>query len=340
MTHTTLNDLVVVTGAGGFIGGHLVAELRRRGHTRIRAVDIKPLSEWYQHFPDVENLSLDLARLDACETATRGVRRVFNLAADMGGMGFIENNKALCMLTVLINTHMLAAARTAGVERFFFSSSACVYAAEKQTEAAVQALREPDAYPAMPEDGYGWEKLFSERMCRHFREDFGIETRIARYHNVYGPYGTYDGGREKAPAAICRKVIQAQLDGSNAIEIWGDGEQTRSFTYIDDCLEGTLRLMDSEVSEPLNVGSDQLVTINELVDIVEGIAGVKLTRRYKLDAPKGVRGRNSDNTLIQERLQWAPSMRLEDGMRKTYDWIRAEMTRDTSVLTASGNRRG
>jgi nucleoside-diphosphate-sugar epimerase len=340
MTHTTLNDLVVVTGAGGFIGGHLVAELRRRGHTTIRAVDIKPLAGWYQSFPDVENLSLDLSRLDSCETATRGARRVFNLAADMGGMGFIENNKALCMLTVLINTHMLAAARAAGVERFFFSSSACVYAAEKQTEAAVQPLREPDAYPAMPEDGYGWEKLFSERMCRHFREDFGIETRVARYHNVYGPYGTYDGGREKAPAAICRKVIQAQLSGSRTIEIWGDGEQTRSFTYIDDCLDGTLRLMDSDVPEPLNIGSDQLVTINELVDIVERIAGVQLTRRYKLDAPKGVRGRNSDNTLIKERLQWAPSMRLEDGMRKTYDWIRAEMIRENGVLTSSGSRRG
>jgi GDP-D-mannose 3',5'-epimerase len=235
---------------------------------------------------------------------------------------------------------MLAAARAAGVERFFFSSSACVYAAEKQTEAAVQPLSEPDAYPAMPEDGYGWEKLFSERMCRHFREDFGIETRVARYHNVYGPYGTYDGGREKAPAAICRKVIQAQLSDSRTIEIWGDGEQTRSFTYIDDCLEGTLRLMDSDVPEPLNIGSDQLVTINDLVDIVERIAGVKLTRRYKLDAPRGVRGRNSDNTLIKERLQWAPSMRLEDGMRKTYEWIRDEMTRENGVLTSSGNRRG
>ena len=319
------DGICVVAGAGGFIGGHLVAELRRRGHSRIRSVDIKPLAEWYQRFDDVENLTLDLSRLDACETATRGAQRVFNLAADMGGMGFIENNKALCMLTVLINTHMLAASRAAGVERFFFSSSACVYAAEKQTDAAVQPLREPDAYPAMPEDGYGWEKLFSERMCRHFREDFALATRIARYHNVYGPYGTYDGGREKAPAAICRKVIQAQLSGSNVIEIWGDGEQTRSFTYIDDCLDGTLRLMDSDVTEPLNVGSDQLVTINQLVDIVERIAGVTLTRRYQLDAPKGVRGRNSDNTLIKQRLGWAPSIRLEDGMRKTYEWIQGEM---------------
>jgi nucleoside-diphosphate-sugar epimerase len=318
-------DLVLVTGAGGFIGGHLVAELRRRGHRRVRAVDIKPLGEWYQTFDDVDNRSLDLQDLAACRQSAEGARYVFNLAADMGGMGFIELHKAECMLTVLINTHMLMAARGAGVERFFYSSSACVYAAEKQTTAAVSPLREEDAYPAMPEDGYGWEKLFSERMCRHFTEDFGIVTRVARYHNVYGPYGTYDGGREKAPAAICRKVIRAQLDGSNEIEIWGDGEQTRSFTYIDDCLEGTLRLMDSGVAEPLNVGSEQLVTINQLVDIVEDIAGLKLTRRYKLDAPKGVRGRNSDNTRIRQQLGWAPSIRLEEGMRHTYNWIFEQM---------------
>jgi GDP-D-mannose 3', 5'-epimerase len=319
-------DQILVTGAGGFIGGHLIAELRRRGHQRLRAVDIKPLDEWYQLFADVDSRSLDLSRLDACREAVEGVSEIFNLAADMGGMGFIELHKAECMLTVLINTHMLMAARDAGVRRFFYSSSACVYAADKQTTAAVEPLREADAYPAMPEDGYGWEKLFSERMCRHFTEDFGIVTRVARYHNVYGPYGTYDGGREKAPAAVCRKVIQAELDGTGAIEIWGDGEQTRSFTYIDDCLEGTLRLMASDVAEPLNVGSDQLVTINQLVDIVERIAGITLERRYKLDAPRGVRGRNSDNTLIRQSLDWAPSVRLEDGMRATYRWIREEMT--------------
>ena len=329
MEHMDKHDLVLVTGAGGFIGGHLVAELRRRGHERIRAVDIKPADEWYQRFDDVDNHSLDLSRLDACDEAARGVRYVFNLAADMGGMGFIELNKAACMLTVLINTHMLMAARKAGVERFFYSSSACVYAAEKQTTAAVMPLRESDAYPAMPEDGYGWEKLFSERMCRHFSEDFGLITRVARYHNVYGPHGTYDGGREKAPAAVCRKVIQAQLSGSGEIEIWGDGEQTRSFTYIDDCLEGTLRLMSSGVDEPLNVGSDQLVTINQLVTIVEEIAGVRLKRRYKLDAPKGVRGRNSDNTLIAQRLGWAPSISLESGMRRTYSWIKEMMVANT-----------
>jgi len=319
------NDLVLVTGAGGFIGGHLLAALRRQGYRRLRGVDIKPLEEWYQHFDDVENVILDLRDKSACGVACRDVAQVFNLAADMGGMGFIELNKALCMLTVLVNTHMLLAAREAGVRRFFFSSSACVYAAEKQTSVAVTPLVEADAYPAMPEDGYGWEKLFSERMCRHFTEDFGLETRVARYHNVYGPHGTYDGGREKAPAAICRKVIGAQLAGSNQIEIWGDGEQTRSFTYIDDCVEGTLRLMRGAVDEPLNIGSDELVTINQLVDIVERIAGVKLTRRYKLDAPKGVRGRNSDNTLIASRLNWKPSIQLEVGMRATYEWISEQM---------------
>jgi len=320
------NDLVLVAGAGGFIGGHLLADLRRQGYRRLRGVDIKPTEEWYQRFDDVENLTLDLSELANCARACRDVHSVYNLAADMGGMGFIELNKALCMLTVLINTHMLMAARDAGVRRFFFSSSACVYAAEKQTATAVTPLREQDAYPAMPEDGYGWEKLFSERMCRHFAEDFGLVTRVARYHNVYGPLGTYDGGREKAPAAVCRKVIQAVLSGSGEIEIWGDGEQTRSFTYIDDCIRGTQLLMGSDVREPINIGSDELVTINQLVDIVERIAGVRLERRYKLDAPKGVRGRNSDNTLISARLGWAPSIRLEDGMRATYNWIYEQMT--------------
>jgi GDP-D-mannose 3',5'-epimerase len=324
-------DSVLVTGAGGFIGGHLVAALRRYGAVRVRGVDVKPLGEWHQKFPDVESLVLDLRGLEACRRAVSGVAEVYNLASDMGGMGFIESHKADCMLSVLVNTHMLMAARDAGCRRFFFSSSACVYAADKQTEAAVTPLKESDAYPAMPEDGYGWEKLFGERMCRHFYEDFGLQTRIARYHNVYGPYGTYEGGREKAPAAICRKVIAAIRAGSRDIEIWGDGEQTRSFMYIDDCLHGTMALMASDVVEPINIGSDELVTINQLVDIVEEIAGVRLARRYKLDAPKGVRGRCSDNTLIRQRLGWAPSIRLRDGMERTYRWIHSEMTRPASA---------
>ncbi len=317
---------ILVCGAGGFIGGHLVADLRRQGCRDIRAVDLKPLDEWYQRSDDVENLQLDLGELAACRRAMAGAVEVYNLAADMGGMGFIENNKALCMLSVLINTHLLMAAKEAGAQRFFFASSACVYNADKQRDPNVTALKEEDAYPAMPEDGYGWEKLFSERMCRHFREDFGIATRTARYHNVYGPLGTWDGGREKAPAAICRKVIAAQLSGKHEIEIWGDGHQTRSFMFIDDCVKGTQMLLHSDVIEPINIGSSELVSINQLVDIVEEIAGVKLERRYNLSAPKGVNGRNSDNTLIKKLLGWEPDTRLRDGMEKTYRWIYGQMT--------------
>lgn len=331
---------IVVCGAGGFIGGHLIADLRRQGHTNLRAVDKKPLAEWYQRFDDVENLQLNLELLPDCEKAVEGCDVVYNLAADMGGMGFIELNKALCMLSVLINTHLLLAAKKFGVSRFFFSSSACVYNESKQRDPNVTALKEADAYPAMPEDGYGWEKLFSERMCRHFREDFGIETRVARYHNVYGPHGTYDGGREKAPAAVCRKVIAAKLSGKLEIEIWGAGTQTRSFMYIDDCLHGTQMLLNSDFVEPINIGSNELVSINQLVDIVEEIAGVKLHRSYNLSAPKGVNGRNSDNTLIKEIFQWEPSTRLRDGMEKTYRWIYDEITRErasggTSVVNRS-----
>jgi GDP-D-mannose 3', 5'-epimerase len=330
------DEPILITGAGGFIGGHLVADLRRQGYQRLRAVDQKPLGEWYQLFSDVENLQLDLRAIGNCERACEGASVVYNLAADMGGMGFIEKHKAECMLSVLINTHMLTAARAKGIRRFFFSSSACVYAADKQTSADVVPLREADAYPAQPEDGYGWEKLFSERMCRHFTEDFRLETRVGRYHNVYGPHGTYEGGREKAPAAICRKVVAAKLWGNREIEIWGDGEQTRSFMYIDDCLIGTQRLMHSEVTEPLNIGSDELVSINGLVDIVEKIAGMKLRRRYVLDAPKGVRGRNSDNALIKARLGWAPSISLEAGLELTYRWIYDQMTSGRRVAAAGG----
>ncbi len=318
-------ELTVVAGGGGFIGGHLVADLLSQGK-RVRAVDAKPLDEWYQRFDGVENLQLDLSEREACRVALDGAGRVFQLAADMGGMGFIENNKALCMLSVLVNTHMLMAAREHGVERFFFSSSACVYAAGRQTSPDVTALTEADAYPAMPEDGYGWEKLFSERMCNHFREDFGLETRVARYHNVYGPHGTYDGGREKAPAAICRKVVAAKLSGDHRIEIWGDGEQTRSFMYVDDCVYGSQLLTRSDVVEPINIGSSELVTINQLVSIVEGIAGITVERDYNLDAPQGVRGRNSDNTLILERLGWEPSISLRDGLEQTYRWVYDQMT--------------
>jgi GDP-D-mannose 3', 5'-epimerase len=311
---------ILVAGAGGFIGGYLVKELISAGHDVI-AVDIKEFSEWYQIDERAESRVQDLSLLEECISATKDVDRVFNLAADMGGMGFIENNKAACMLSVLVNTHLLLACKENGVSRYFFASSACVYNDSKQSSPDNPGLKETDAYPAMPEDGYGWEKLFSERMCRHFYEDFGIETRVARYHNVYGPLGTWDGGREKAPAALSRKVAVAKIGNTNKIQIWGDGQQTRSFTYIDDCIKGTLLLMESDVREPLNVGSDQMVSINEMVDTLENIAGVALTRDFDLSAPKGVRGRNSDNTKIKELLGWAPSINLEDGLRKTYGWI-------------------
>ena len=330
------DSLIVVAGGGGFIGGHLVGDLLRRGFTNVRCVDIKPFNEWYQCFDEAENLQLDLKEKANCITACEGAEEIYQLAADMGGMGFIENNKALCMLSVLITTHMLIAARDAGTRRFFYSSSACVYNQQKQKSEDVVALKEADAYPADAEDGYGWEKLFTERMCRHFREDFGLQTRAARYHNVYGPHGTWEGGREKAPAALCRKIIQAKATGNHEIEIWGDGKQTRSFMYIDDCIKGTDMLLHSDVTEPINIGSSELVTINQLVDIVEAIAGIPLERRYNLDAPKGVNGRNSDNTLIQKHLGWEPGTRLRDGMEKTYAWIHDEYMAKygTKVTTA------
>jgi GDP-D-mannose 3', 5'-epimerase len=312
---------VVVTGAGGFIGGHLVASLLRDGHESVRAVDIKPTDDWYQCFAEADNRQLDLRHVEACEQALEGANEVYNLASDMGGMGFLEHNKARCMLSVLINTHLLNVGQQQGVAKYFYSSSACVYPLGLQSSPDVVALKESDAYPAQPEDGYGWEKLFSERMCRHFSEDFGMYTRVARYHNVYGPHGTYDGGREKAPAAICRKIAEAKISGNHEIEIWGDGEQTRSFTYIDDCVTGTKLVMQGDVDEPINVGSSQLVTINQLVDIVERIAGITVRRRYNLSAPLGVRGRNSDNTMIREQLGWEPTTRLEDGLERSYRWV-------------------
>jgi nucleoside-diphosphate-sugar epimerase len=329
------NDLIVVAGAGGFLGGNLVAELRKQGCQRIRAVDLKPAEEWYQRFRDVENLSLDLNLRENCETAAKDAYQIYNFAANMGGMGFIEQNKALCMLSVLINTQLLMAATRFGVHRYFYASSACVYNADKQKSFDAPLLKEEDAYPAQPEDGYGWEKLFSERMCRHFREDFNLQTRVARFHNVYGPWGTWFGGREKAPAAICRKVIESKLTGKQEIEIWGTGEQTRSFMYIDDCVRGVQLIMNSDILEPINLGSSESVSINQLVDVVEDIAGVRLNRKYELNAPKGVNGRNSDNTLTRKFLNWEPNVPLRTGLEKTYAWIYAQYiareTRRTGV---------
>jgi len=319
------DQTVVVCGAGGFIGGHLVADLLRQGFEEVRAVDIKPPNQWFQKFDQADNRSLDLREKENCYRALEGADQVYNLAADMGGMGFIENNKALCMLSVRINTHLLMAARDNDIDRYFYSSSACVYNQELQSSSDVEPLSEEDAYPALAEDGYGWEKLFSERMCRHFREDFDLTTRVARYHNVYGPFGTYDGGREKAPAALTRKAIEAKFSGSGDIVIWGDGTQTRSFMYIDDCVKGTQRIMHSEITEPINLGSDELVTINGLVDVIEEAVDVELEREYDLTKPQGVDGRNSDNTRIQQELEWAPPTALRDGMQVTADWIEQQM---------------
>jgi nucleoside-diphosphate-sugar epimerase len=324
---------ILVCGAGGFIGGHLVRKLLESGAATVRAVDVKPISEWHQVSDDAENIEVDLSFRENCFAAVQGNSIVFQLAADMGGMGFIESNRALCMLNVLINTHMLLAARDYSVERFFFSSSACVYNLARQASPLVVPLREEDAYPAMPEDGYGWEKLFSERMCRHFEEDFGIPCRIARYHNVYGPMGTWQGGREKAPAAICRKVLEAKLHGIPEIEIWGDGSQTRSFLYIDDCIQGTIGIAGSNVPGPINLGSSELVTIDQLVSMVEDIAGMRLKRHYNRCAPTGVNGRNSDNTRISHVLQWEPSIPLVEGLKSTYNWIEQEMVQDSTHQT-------
>jgi len=320
MAHSSSQLTALVAGGGGFIGGHLAADLIAKGF-RVRCVDWKPLDEWFQLHPQAENIVADLREKAPCFSACEGVDDVYMLAADMGGMGFIETHKTECMLSVLISTHMLMAAHACEVGRYFYSSTACVYNAEKQINADVTPLKESDAYPAMPEDGYGWEKLFTERMCRHYFEDFGLKTRVARFHNVYGSDGTWEGGREKAPAAICRKVIEAKLSGLHEIEIWGDGCQTRSFMYIDDCIDGIYKIMDHDELIPLNLGSNELVTINQLVDIVESIAGIRLERKYKLDAPRGVNGRNSDNELIESVLNWSPSIRLQDGLEKTYAWI-------------------
>ena len=324
----------LIVGAGGFIGGHLVKKLFKSGH-QVRAVDIKPKELWFQDFEEVENFySMDMKNLDNCKEVTKDIDYVFNMACNMGGMGFIENNKAECMLSVLINTNLLSACRDNKISKYFFSSSACAYNQSKQKDVFIEGLKENEAYPADPEDGYGWEKLFSERMCRHFMEDFGIQVRIARYHNIYGPFGTFDGGREKAPAALCRKVINSKLNKKNNIEVWGDGKQTRSFLFIDDCVEGTLRLFNSDYSEPVNIGSDEQVSINQMIDIIEGFSqSKKLERTYQLDKPKGVRGRSSNNDLIKKVLNWSYKISLKEGLSKTYKWIESE------ILKGSNNNR-
>jgi len=317
------DELIVVTGAGGFIGGALVRYFLDRGFVRIRAIDKKPLDAWYQRHPGVESLCLDVSCETNCRRACEGAAEVYNLAADMGGMGFIERFRIECLRSVLINTHMIEAAWQAGARRYFYSSSACVYNTELQQDPRVRALKESDAYPAMAERGYGWEKLLSEIFCQEYWAERGLMTIVARFHNVYGPHGTWDGGREKAPAAICRKVIEAKDTGSNCIEIWGDGTATRSFQFIDDCTLGIDKITHCEklIATPINLGSSELVSVNQLVDVVEEIAGLTLERRYQLDAPKGVGGRNSDNTMIQTILGWQPRTSLRDGLAKTYAWI-------------------
>tara|TARA_Y100001970_G_scaffold193167_1_gene234768 strand:- start:792 stop:1805 length:1014 start_codon:yes stop_codon:yes gene_type:complete len=327
------NKKILIVGAGGFIGGHLVKKLLSDGN-QVVASDIKPKEYWFQDFEEAKNFySIDMKDIENCRKVTKDIDYVFNMACNMGGMGFIENNKAECMQSVLINTNLLIACKEDGIKKYFFSSSACAYNKNKQQDIFIEGLKEQDAYPADPEDGYGWEKLFSERMCRHFMEDYGIEVRIARYHNIYGPFGTYDGGREKAPAALCRKVLKAKTDNINKIEVWGDGKQTRTFLYIDDCIEGTLRLFESDYSEPVNIGSDEQVSINQMIEIIEKISGTeKLNREYQLDKPKGVRGRSSNNDLVKKILNWSYKIKLKDGLKNTYEWISTETKKTGSNL--------
>ncbi len=325
---------ILVVGAGGFIGGHLVKKLLENDNS-IVAADIKPKQYWFQDYDEVQNYySIDMKDINNCRKVTKDIDYVFNMACNMGGMGFIENNKAECMQSVLINTNLLIACKEDKVKKYFFSSSACAYNKAKQQDVFIDGLRENDAYPADPEDGYGWEKLFSERMCKHFMEDYGIEVRIGRYHNIYGPYGTFDGGREKAPAALCRKIIEAKQNNKKKIEVWGDGKQTRTFLYIDDCIEGTLRLFESNYSEPVNIGSDEQVSINQMIEIIENVTKTeKLERVYQLDKPKGVRGRSSNNDLVKKILNWSFKIKLKEGLKKTYDWISGEMSKQGSNLS-------
>lgn len=317
------DDLILIAGAGGFIGGSLARYFREQGFTNIRAVDRKPVSHWYQRVPGVQNICMDLSEKENAVRAVEGAVEVYNLAADMGGMGFIERYRVECLRSILINTHLIEAAYRAGVTRYFFSSSACVYNTTLQQDPNVRALKESDAYPAMAERGYGWEKLMSEMFCQEYWVERGLETHIARFHNVYGPHGTWFGGREKAPAALARKVIEAKDTGKYEIDIWGDGTQTRSFMYIDDCTLGIDMIMhcDDLIATPINLGTSEMVSINQLVSYLEEIGGVKLERRYILDAPKGVAGRNSDNTFIKQVLGWEPNIPLKEGLKKTYAWI-------------------
>jgi GDP-D-mannose 3', 5'-epimerase len=328
---------ILICGAGGFIGGHLVSHFLKENNSQLICVDIKPKDYWFQYNDETENYSLDLKDYQNALKVTKGVDQIFNFACNMGGMGFIENNKAECMLSVLVNTNLLRAALQNDCKKYFFSSSACVYNASKQNKTFISGLKETDAYPADPEDGYGWEKLFSERMCRHFTEDFGIETRIARYHNIYGPLGTFDGGREKAPAALCRKIIFAKNNKKKKIDVWGDGEQTRSFLYIDDCIKGTLDVFNNKKHDVFNIGSEEQVSINEMINIIEGIADYKVEKNYQLDKPKGVRGRSSDNTYVTKKLGWKSKNSLKEGLTKTYNWIESQINSGTNIDKFSRN---
>jgi nucleoside-diphosphate-sugar epimerase len=325
MKTNSLKKKYLVCGAGGFIGGHLAQNLQNDGHEVICA-DSKPHEYWFQLNENNKNYSLDLKEYENCLKVTDGVDYIYNMACNMGGMGFIENNKAECMLSVLINTNLLRACLVNKIKKYFFSSSACVYNTTKQNTIFIPGLKEEDAYPAYPEDGYGWEKLFSERMCRHFTEDFGLETRVARYHNVYGPLGTYDGGREKAPAALCRKVIEAKLNKRNSIDVWGDGKQTRSFMFIKDCIIGTKMIFESSQRSVLNVGSEEQVSINQMIELIEEISDYKVNKNYQLDKPKGVRGRSSNNDLIKKTIGWDSNITLKEGLKETYNWIYTQMT--------------
>ena len=322
-------SIFLVTGAGGFIGGHLVSSLLADGHEVVCA-DIKPLDRWFQIFDSNKNFSLDLKDYNNCLEVTKGVDFIYNMACNMGGMGFIENNKTECMLSVLINTNLLRACLINNIKKYFFSSSACVYNIDKQKKNLIEGLKESDAYPAMPEDGYGWEKLFSERMCRHFSEDFKLDTRVARYHNVYGPIGTFDGGREKAPAALCRKLINAKNSGEKIIDVWGDGEQTRSFLYIDDCIKGTKKLFESNCREVLNIGSEEQVSINQMLEIIEKIGNYTVEKNFQLNKPKGVTSRSSNNDLVKQKLAWNFETSLKLGLKITYKWIEEEIAKKNS----------